>query len=357
MKSSIENLQLLLPDGTDAALITSPENRFYFTGFKSSSGYLLVTKNSASFITDSRYIEAARKSVTAADVYLQGNIKKQLSGLLADENIKSVGFEASRVTVSDSVKYKEWFPGISCEFSGETDTIIKNMRMRKSDFELEKLRKAQRITDSAFSHIKAMGVTGKSEREIALELEFFMKKNGADDIAFPIIALAGSNTSLPHGVPSDKKVQTGDFLLLDFGCVTDGYHSDMTRTAAVGKINNRQREIYDIVLNAQIKAIEAIKPGVKCSEIDGIARKIIGMAGYEENFGHGLGHGVGLEIHEHPNFSPNCDTILEPGMVISVEPGIYLPDEFGVRIEDLAAVTEKGCEILTKSQKSLEIIR
>jgi len=225
--------------------------------------------------------------------------------------------------------------------------------MIKASWEIERISKAEAIGDMAFSHILGYIKEGVSERDIAAELEYFMKKQGAEKTSFDTIVISGKKTSMPHGTPDDKKIENGDFVTLDFGCVYEGYCSDMTRTVAVGKADERQKEIYNIVLEAQLTGLNAIKSGVVCKNADEMARNVIEKAGYGKYFGHSLGHGVGLMIHELPNLSPKSEMMLEDNMVVSCEPGIYIPDFGGVRIEDLVVVSGEKCTILSKSQKNL----
>ena len=236
----------------------------------------------------------------------------------------------------------------------ELGDSVDNLRMVKTEEEIELIAKAEAIGDEAFNHIINYVEVGMTEKQVALELEYVMKSLGADGLSFDTIVASGTNSSMPHAVPTDKVIEDGDFLTLDFGCIYNGYCSDMTRTVHMGdEMTEKQLQVYTVVLNAQKEALKAIKPGMVCSHIDKIARDYIEAAGYGDFFGHGLGHGVGLYIHEEPRFSRKCDVILEPGMVLSVEPGIYLPGEFGVRIEDLVVVTEEGYRNLAQSPKVL----
>ena len=212
---------------------------------------------------------------------------------------------------------------------------------------------AQRIAEKGFDHMLCFIKEGKTEKEIQFELDYYMLSNGAEALSFDTIALTGKNTSMPHGVPGDTAVQAGDFVLMDFGAVVNGYHSDMTRTVCVGKPTDEMREVYDIVLKAQLAGLDAVRSGITGSELDGVARKIISDAGYGECFGHSLGHGVGMEIHESPYATPSSSELLESDMIITVEPGIYLPDKFGVRIEDFVVVREDGCFNMTNAPKVL----
>ena len=215
---------------------------------------------------------------------------------------------------------------------------------------------AQRIAEKGLEHILDIVRPGMTEREVRLELDNYMLRNGAEELSFDTIALSGSNTSLPHGVPSDKKIQAGEFVLLDFGAVVNGYHSDMTRTFCIGEPSEKRRRVCDIVLKAQLAALDAVKAGMTGKTLDAVARDIITAEGFGKNFGHSLGHGVGMEIHEMPYASPNTDDILPENSVVTVEPGIYLEGEFGVRIEDFVVVKKDGCENMTKAEKKLIIV-
>ena len=234
--------------------------------------------------------------------------------------------------------------------------MISDLRMVKSEEEKEKIIKAQRIAEKAFEHILSFIKPGVSEKDISLELDFFMLRNGAEALSFETIAVSGKNSSMPHGVPGEKKIEKGDFITMDFGAVVDGYHSDMTRTVAVGSVSEKQRSIYNIVLRAKNACLAGLKEGITGKEADAIARDIIAAEGYGKYFGHGTGHGVGVEIHEKPSLSPRNEKPLKRGEIVTVEPGIYLPGEFGVRIEDMAFITSDGCENLTKAPETLIIL-
>ena len=351
----INNLQSFLRSSHEAILIYSPENRRYFTGFPSSDGYLVVTKNDAVLFTDSRYIEAAQKSaecearlVTRASVEVKDYIKKK--------NILKIYTERERLTVSMSDFFKTAFLPCRATPSKRLEKKIDEIRMVKATEEIECIKKAQAIAEEAFEHILTFIKPGVTEKQIALELDFYMLSHGAEALSFETIAVAGKKTSMPHGVPDDNIVKIGDFVTLDFGAVYKGYHSDMTRTVAVGNISAEQKKIYEIVLQAQLNALKILSKGVSCKDADNAARSIIEAEGYGEYFGHGTGHGVGIEIHEQPNVSMRNDTPLQEGNVVTVEPGIYLPGKFGVRIEDMAVITENGYENLTKTPKELIIL-
>lgn len=355
MKQRIEKLQNTLSEN-EAALIFSAPNRFYFTDFHSSAGVLLVTARKSFFLVDFRYFEKAKQVITSVETVLCTNMFGQLFSYFSEFKIKTVFLETESLNLSLFSQLKENFNGIEISDSTEIQTFINQMRSVKDKCELDAVKTAQKLTDNAFEYILNKISVGKTEKEIALELEFYMRKNGADGIAFDTIAVSGKNSSLPHGVPGDKKLQKGDFLTLDFGAKYNGYCSDMTRTIAFGTVTDKQRFVYETVLKAQQKALNAIKSGVVCKNIDAIARDFINESGFENCFGHGLGHSVGLEIHETPCFNTRDNTLLSAGAVITVEPGIYLENEFGVRIEDMVYVTEKGCENLTNSPKELIIL-
>ena len=355
---NIGSLMSVMPAEIDAALIVTPFNRRYFTEFESSDGFLLVTRKGSIFYTDSRYIEAACNSIKCCDVEEGRNVFAQMKDYLEERNVRTVAVEASGMTLAEfgRLTSNENMKNFSFVSDNSLDTAISVFRRVKSSEEKEKILAAQKIAEDAFLHILNFIKPGKTEKEIQLELDFFMLKNGADALSFDTIAVSGKNSSMPHGVPTDKPVENGDFITMDFGAVVDGYHSDMTRTVAVGFVTDEQREVYDTVLKAQLASIDVIKASVSCFDADKAARDIIVNAGYGEYFGHGTGHGVGVEIHELPNLSPKSTMTLEKGNIVTVEPGIYLPGKFGVRTEDMVLVTENGCENLTKSQKSLIVL-
>lgn len=340
----------------EALIVESIPNRFYITGFDSSDGFVYISNNRAVFLIDSRYVEKAQKTVKSCEVVLSVLPLDELKDLLLKDGVKTVYIETESVSLDVFKKYKDAFCNIVVSSEDKFDVILKDLRSVKSEKELSLIKKAQKLTDETFNYILNRISIGRTEKEIMLDMEFFMRENGADAVAFDFIVVSGKNSSLPHGVPTDKKIEKGDFLTMDFGATVDGYRSDMTRTVAVGCVSDEQKKVYDIVFNAQQKAIDKIKSGMVCKDIDSVAREYISKNGYKENFGHGLGHSVGIEIHERPNFNTRCDTVLKPGTVMTVEPGIYLPDKFGVRIEDMVYVTDDGCINLTKSPKNLLII-
>lgn len=353
---------LIIKNELDGVIITDGYNIHYNSGYKGHTGCMLVTLNNKYILTDSRYTEQVSIEAPAfecVDIGIKG-YSKTLAELLNKELGKKdkavIGFENKSISY---MQYKAFKDELNKAFLHgvvlfEMADNIDAMRMIKTRDELLLIERAEAIGDEAFTAVCKYVKEGMSEKEIALFLEYTMKKSGADGLSFDTIAASGRNSSLPHAVPTDRLLCNGDFLTMDFGCIYKGYCSDMTRTIHIGKtVDDEMKKIYDIVSVAQQAAINAIKPGVMCSYVDSVARNIIGEYGYGEYFGHGLGHSVGLYIHEEPRCSRKCDVLLEPGMTMTVEPGIYLPGRFGVRIEDLVVVTEEGCRNLTHSPKKL----
>ncbi|WP_206812745.1 aminopeptidase P family protein [Paradesulfitobacterium ferrireducens] len=336
----------------DAFLCMRPENRRYLSGFTGSAGMLLITQDQAFLLTDFRYLEQAAAQAPEFQVVKIGNEPfKTLAEL--DQGIEVLGFEGDFVTFEEYGKLEQNFARTRLVSRPE---LVNHLRSVKEPSEIELIREAVRIADDAFSEILQFISVGQTEAEIALHLEFSMRQAGASGPSFDFIAASGWRSAMPHGVASSKKVQQGEFLTLDYGAIYQGYCSDITRTVCLGEPDEKQRALYDTVLAANRAGIAAVRPGLTGKEVDAAARKLIEDAGYGEYFGHGLGHSVGLAIHEGPNLSPREERVLEPGMVVTVEPGIYLPDYGGVRIEDMVLVTEQGCEVLTKAPKDLIII-
>lgn len=358
MERRIKNLQNNIREISQAFLITSDINRFYFTGFSSSAGCILITKNNAYLLVDFRYGEAAQSKVKHCKVVVFKKLIESIRDICNEENISEVFIEEESVTVAQAEMFKNKFAEFDVKLSYDKilDALIYNQRLIKSNDEITMIKKAQQITEQAYTEVLNYVKPGVTEREIALELEYLMRKKGADGVSFSLITITGKNTSLPHGIPAENTIKEGDFFLFDIGALYNGYHSDMTRTIAVKSASDEMREIYDIVLNAQLSALKEVKSGVKASVVDKTARDIISSYGYGEMFGHSTGHGVGLDIHEQPTVSINSETILSSGMVITVEPGIYIPNKFGVRIEDMVCVTKDGYENFAKIDKSLIIV-
>ncbi len=349
--ATVKKLQNELENGC-ALLIASVPNRFYVTGLETSDGYVLITDSKAYFLIDFRYVEKAKEIVSSCEVRLSSAPFKEIKELCEENGIKRLYVENEYVSMSLLRQLSE---GVQVEIPecDRFDILLRDMRAVKNEKELSLMKEAQRLTDETFKYITARIEEGRTEREIMLDMEFYMRRLGSEGVSFDFIVVSGKNSSLPHGVPTDKKVERGDFITMDFGAVVGGYRSDMTRTVALGSIDDEQKKVYDTVLKAQLAGIKAVKAGVVCRDVDKISRDIIYSAGYEGCFGHGLGHSVGIEIHERPLFNMRCDTVLKAGTVMTVEPGIYIENKYGVRIEDMVYVTENGCIDLTNSPKEL----
>ncbi|MBY0096414.1 M24 family metallopeptidase [Mesobacillus maritimus] len=339
--------------GLDGLLITSNYNRRYMTGFTGTAGAVLITTEKGLFITDFRYTEQAEKQCAGYEVVKQsGSIASEVAEQAKKMGLKRIGFEEDHVTFS---AYKVFEKEIAAELipvSGE----IEKLRLIKDGTEIKILKEAADIADAAFKHILDFIRPGKTELQVSNELEFFMRSLGASSSSFDIIVASGFRSALPHGVASDKVIETGDFVTLDYGAYYKGYVSDITRTVAVGKPTDKLKEIYEIVLEAQLRGVNGIKPGLTGKEADALTRDYITEKGYGEYFGHSTGHGIGLEVHEGPGLSVKSDIVLEKGMAVTVEPGIYIPGLGGVRIEDDIIITENHNERLTHSPKELIIL-
>lgn len=338
-----------------AALIITPENRRYLTGFVSSLGYLLMTKDGNKLYVDGRYFEAASKKAVNCEVVLMDKLIEQLNNELSNQAIEKLLIETENtVSVFESLKRKL---NVKVIPSKPLTSKLYTLRSVKKRDEINSIISAQRIAEKAFDDVLDFIKVGITEREIAAFLEYRMKLYGAEKIAFETIAVSGKNSSMPHGVPTEKKVENGDFITLDFGAVINGYCSDMTRTVAVGFASDEMQEVYSTVLTAQQKVIETVSAGTLCADADNAARSVIEAAGYGEYFNHSTGHGVGLEIHEMPSLSKKAgDVKLRAGQIVTDEPGIYLPEKFGVRIEDMLLIQKNGCKNLTKAAKNLIIL-
>ena len=337
----------------DGVLITCPTERRYLTGFESGdAGTLVITPTAATFIIDGRYFEAAQKQ-SAVPVILQEKLFEQVKELLS--GCKRVAVQ-SGITLAEFDRMKSALADFELAPCPRMDEAIATMRRQKTEQELDSVAAAQAIAEKAFDHILKFIREGVTDIEIAAELEYVMRREGAEAMSFETIAVSGANSSVPHGVPTSKRVAAGDFITMDFGAVVNGCHSDMTRTVAVGFATDKMKQVYNTVLTAQLAALEGIAEGVPCSEIDRRAREVIQSAGYGQFFTHSTGHGVGYEIHEAPTLSTRSADLLKAGDIVTVEPGIYLPAEFGVRIEDMAFVTQNGYKNLTKSVKELIIV-
>ena len=334
----------------EAILITSPHHLQYVTGFRGGEGFAILRQDEKILLVDARYTLAAKEEAPTFTVveYQRGGLIDELKKYL--HGAKTIGIEDAEMTVTVFEHFKVAFDGAeTVGVSGDLEML----RAIKSPEELECLRKAEQIGVDAFLAVVPQIRPGMKEYELAAELEYQMRKRGAEGTSFETIAVSGEKTAMPHGKPDHKTIRNGELITMDFGCRYKGYCSDMTRTVALGKISEEQKRIYDIVYRAQAEGLSAIRAGVIGREADRAARQVIEDAGFGKCFGHSLGHGVGLLIHEQPNLSPRSNTVLKPGMVVTCEPGIYVPGLCGVRIEDMVCVTESGCENLTHLDKTL----
>lgn len=337
--------------GVDAIYINSAENHLYMSEFDNPDGWMFVTLEKAYLFADFRYIEAAKAEATEmCEVCLPA--KPTLQEIVRDCGVKVIGYEDRKLTCAALEGIKHSLDGMDVEFA-PIGGIFTEIRSYKSPDEVENILAAQKIAEGAFEHILKTITYDMTEVEVAAELEYYMKKNGSDKPSFDTIAVSGTASSRPHGVPRKVKLERG-FLTMDYGAMVNGYHSDMTRTIVIGKADDDMKKLYNTVLTAQLAAIEAITEGVKNADMDKVARDIIYGAGYEGCFGHSLGHGVGLEIHESPNLSPNAgDLTLKVGQIVTVEPGIYIEGKYGCRIEDMVLIEAGGKRNLTNCPKEL----
>ena len=338
--------------GADVFLCTNPVNRRYLTGFTGSAGTAWISADRQIIMTDFRYIEQVKAESPDWELVRIENLNETLKTLIDENDIGKIAFEADNVTVQ---RLEQWKEKLEVEFI-PVSGWVEELRSIKTEQEIENIRQAAKIGDQAFAELLPKIRSGVSEIEIALELEFLMRRAGASGMSFSPIIASGPQSALPHARPSERILMYGDFVVFDFGCIVNGYCSDMTRTIVIGEPEAQHLLIYDLVLEAQLESLAADAPGRMGSEIDAIARDINTDAGYGEYFGHGLGHSLGLEIHESPRLSKADHTVLQPGMVVTVEPGVYLPGFGGVRIEDLVVVREDGHEVLTSTFKELYIV-
>ncbi len=353
--NNIEKYLSLLADEVDGLLLTSRYSRHYGAQFDIAEGVAVVSKAGCRYFTDSRYIESAQNGIQGFEVLLMdrnNHYMKRINEAIADFGITKLGYEENYLTVAELMGYEKNLNAQLVPFHKQ----ISSFRHVKEDWELERMRKAQAITDKAFTEVLGRIDVGMTEKELAAELIYCLYKNGGEGLSFDPIVVSGPNTSLPHGVPGERRISEGDFVTMDFGVIYQGYCSDMTRTVAVGYATEEMKKVYDTVLKAQCAAIAATKPGMMGKEIDAVARQVITDAGYGPYFGHGYGHSLGMEVHEAPNSGPSSEAVMVCGNVSSAEPGIYLPGQFGVRIEDVVIFTEDGCEDITKSPKNLIIV-
>jgi Xaa-Pro aminopeptidase len=345
-----ENFEKLHIEGM---LITNPYNRRYVSGFTGTAGVVLISQTKAIFITDFRYTEQAEKQCPDFEIIKHTKaLHEEVSHIAKELGITKLGFEQDVFTYSSFTSYNKAFAGELVPVSG----LVEKLRLIKTTSEIKILKEAAKIADAAFDYIIGYIKPGLTELDVSNELEFFMRKQGATSSSFDTIVASGYRSALPHGVASEKIIEAGDFVTLDYGAYFNGYVSDITRTIAVGNPSDELKDIYNIVLEAQLRGMAGIKPGMTGKEADALTRNFIEEKGYGPNFGHSTGHGIGLEVHEGPALSSKSDTVLEPGMAVTVEPGIYVPGLGGVRIEDDTIITNEGNESLTHSTKELIIL-
>lgn len=352
---NMEKYLTLLSGEVDGLLLTSRYSRLYSAEYDIAEGVAIVTRKGCRYFTDSRYIEAAENGLKGYEVIMvdrEHPYTKLINDAIAEFGVTKLGFEEDYLNVAEFRYYEK---GLNAELVPMNKAIHK-FRQIKEEWELNLMRKAQEITDKAFSEVLGRIKVGMTEKELQAELIYCLYKNGADNTAFDPIVVSGPNTSLPHGVAGDRVIQAGDFITMDFGALYSGYCADMTRTVAVGYATEEMEKVYNTVFEAQKAGIAATKAGVLGKEIDGAARKVIADAGYGKFFGHGYGHCLGMEVHEAPGVSPSGETVMEENMIASAEPGIYLPGKFGVRIEDVLIFKENGYEDITHSPKNLIIV-
>lgn len=339
--------------GFDAAFLTSRENKFYITGFNDEDGYALVTRYNVYLFVDARYYERVQKECPDIKaVLVNRNLFETINETLTLEEIKTLGIEENNMTVSF---YKKLLEKVSCKVE---NINLMNIRAVKDEMELLYIRKAVRIVDQTFKQVCKYIQPGMTELEVKKFINDTMVSLGADKESFDTMVLSGKKGSMPHGVASNKKIEVGDFVTMDYGAFYKGYASDITRTIVVGKVKDAKlKDAYDAVLNANLVAIEAAKPGMKAKELDKVARDYLESRGYGEYFTHSLGHGIGVLVHDELGIHTYSETVLEKNMVFTIEPGVYIPGLGGIRVEDDVVITDDGCEVLTKSKKNLTIIK
>ena len=351
---NLEKYLTLLDGEVDGLLLTSRYSRHYGAEFDIAEGVAIVTKKGCRYFTDSRYIESAENNIKGFEVLDVAGVgyAKRLNDAIADFGVTVLGYEETYLTVAELMQFEKNLNVKLIPYNAK----IYGFRAVKEEWELENLRKAQAIADKAFAEVLPRIKVGMSELELQAELIYCMYKNGAHGLSFDPIVVSGPNSSMPHGVAGERKIQEGDFITMDFGVLYNGYCSDMTRTVAVGFATEEMKKVYNTVLEAQLAGLSISKAGVPCKDIDGAARKVIEEAGYGPQFSHSYGHGVGLEIHEAPGLSFKSELDVPENAVCSAEPGIYLAGKFGVRIEDCIIFKADGYENLATSPKELIIV-
>lgn len=355
MPGRLERLRHKLKrEGREALFVTQPENRRYLSGFTGSAGALLIDQHNACLLVDFRYLEQAALECPEWTVYeIKETTADFLAGILPRLGIVSLACEGDYLTCQQFKSLQDKLPGIKVE---PVYGFVDELRATKEPEEIENLRRAAELADQAFWYILDFLRPGVRELDVALELEFFMRKKGARKISFEIIVASGPRGAMPHGTASEKVLRSGELVTIDYGCEYRGYHSDLTRTVSIGIPDGKQEKIYAVVREAQAAGLKALRAGVKANAVDQAVREVMARYGYLDSFRHSTGHGLGLSVHEAPRLSKNDKTVLQAGMVVTVEPGIYLPGWGGVRIEDMAVVEENGCRLLTGAPKERLII-
>ncbi len=340
----------------DAMLLTDLMNIRYASGFTGSAATVLLTRERSIILVDFRYVLQAGEECPGYEVieFSSGDVLAAAADIVNAMGLVRLGFESEHVSFSTHSRLRRLM-GREVRLVG-VKQLVEKLRMVKDSGEIEKIRRAVKLVDDCFSHMLDFVRVGMTEREVALEIDVFLRKNGAEKQGFDTIAAAGAHAAFPHHKPTSAVVKRGQMLKLDYGALLDGYNSDITRTIFLGEPDQKQREVYGIVLAAQVAAVEAVRPGLKGKDIDAVARDYITEAGYGDNFGHGLGHSIGIDVHDGPLFTKRSEFVLVPGMVGTIEPGIYIEGWGGVRIEDDVVVTEGGCEVLTRSSKELIVV-
>ncbi len=351
MKKLAEVLLMMESEDADAVIISDPYNIRYLCGFSGGEGYLYISGKRQCLLVDSRYTIWACSECADTDVVtVKNDYYNYFNRYISEDGVKNTALEGRHLSHYEFERMKE---KLKCREVISLNDEITRLRMIKDKYEIAAIAEAEAIGDAAFSYILNELACGMTEKEAAMKLEMYMRNNGADRLSFDTIVASGTNSASPHALPTDRKLRRGDFVTMDFGCVYRGYCSDMTRTVVMGKADEKQKAIYNIVLEAQANAIKKLGPGITGAAGDSYARDIIADAGYGEYFGHGLGHSVGLYIHEQPRLSKTEDMVLQPGMVVTVEPGIYIDGLYGVRIEDVVVIEENGVKNITHSDKTL----
>ena len=354
LKSRLQKLcQSLVEKEIEAIFISQPENRYYLSGFDGSAGFLLINEKNSILATDFRYLEQAKRQAPDFEIVpISGDIEGWFPRLVSDLELKKFGFEAGHISFATYRQLSDILNKVGSQLKlVPTDGLVESLRAIKETEEIEFITKAVEIADAAFDYIEDMIHIGMSEQEVAWETERFMRERGSQTVPFDIIIATGENSALPHARPSQRTISSGEPVVIDMGARVGGYCSDLSRTICLGDTDDTFNKVYDVVLGAQLAALAMIEEGMKGEEADGLARTIIGEAGYGEAFGHGLGHGVELAPHEQPRLGPKSSELLASGMVFTIEPGIYLTGWGGVRIEDLVVMEGDKARVISKARK------